>query len=161
MRKPAGSTSDRLPFRVRIVELPPSQFEDHEEVTPALQAGDTDTPGRLHPDGSVILEGELRVRRVGDGDPPRFLGPYAFGPPASRFVYVRWSGAHDGRRDMFRRMKIPLGGITWAQVDEVVGQPGQCLAVTVTGTARDGGPACATVPLLDGGWQVAPATPAG
>jgi hypothetical protein len=54
---------------------------------------------------------------------------------------------------MFRRMKLPLGGISRQQLAELARIDGK-LVVTVDGTARDGGPACATVPLLGGGWKV-------
>lgn len=54
---------------------------------------------------------------------------------------------------MFRRMKLPLGGISGQPLAELARIGGK-LVVAVNGTARDGGPACATVPLLDGGWRV-------
>jgi len=47
-----------------------------------------------------------------------------------------------------RRAKVPLAGITDALI-----ATGEILEARFAGTARDGGPACATVPLLDGGWH--------
>jgi hypothetical protein len=55
---------------------------------------------------------------------------------------------------MFRRMKIPLATITWDQIDRLRRDPRSRLVATVQGTDRRGGPACATVPLDGGGWQL-------
>jgi hypothetical protein len=52
-------------------------------------------------------------------------------------------------------MKVPLKGITWEQVEEATAAPDYVLETTAPGVSRDGGPACATVPLI-GGWQVRP-----
>jgi hypothetical protein len=50
-----------------------------------------------------------------------------------------------------RRAKIPLAGITWPMIAKAAN--GGFLEAGIAGTARDGGPACATVPLLDQGWK--------
>ena len=50
-------------------------------------------------------------------------------------------------------MKIHLSTITWAQIDGALDEDG-FLETRVEGTAADGGPNCASVVLLDGGWQV-------
>ena len=51
------------------------------------------------------------------------------------------------------RIKVHLSSITWAQIDQVAGMDGVLEAV-VQGTGRDGGPSCASVPLVGGGWAV-------
>ncbi len=84
---------------------------------------------------------------------PNFLGPAAHGPPDERFVYIN-SGRQAGQQGTGwdRRAKVPLRGIT----TELVGAAltgGHLLEACIAGTARDGGPACATVPLI-GGWQL-------
>ena len=55
-----------------------------------------------------------------------------------------------------RRAKVALAGITPAVLAAWRATPGAVLEARIAGTARDGGPACATVPLLGGGWQVGP-----
>lgn len=94
--------------------------------------------------------------RVRAAKPLVFLGPFTQGPPASRFVYVN-SGtlACDRLSCWTRRAKIPLAGITDALVRELEKTKGALLEARIAGKSRDGGPACATVPLLDGGWRVA------
>ena len=114
-------------------------------------------PGEIGPDGRPRFACELRARRDPRTGASVFGGPFAFGPPTGRFLYVSWSAvrpdAPDPGHAMFRRMKVPLGGITWALVEEAAARPGGVLEATVPGVARDGGPACASVPLRDG-WRV-------
>jgi hypothetical protein len=86
---------------------------------------------------------------------PNFLGPFAQGSPHKRFVYVN-AGARAGQANTCwdRRAKLFLDSISWRQIEELRAQPGRCLEGHIAGTAADGGPACATVPLLRGGWRV-------
>ena len=140
-----------IPIRVRIVAPPKG-------VHFRVQRGraDLDEP-TLTSDREIAFD--LMVR-VGDARPdglPNFLGPYAQGPPASRFLYVN-SGTLAGQRDSCwtRRAKVPFRGVTWEMVQEVLSGAGKVLEARIAGTAGDGGPACATVPLLDGGWRVVP-----
>jgi hypothetical protein len=48
---------------------------------------------------------------------------------------------------------LPLATITQKLVEQA--KKGAMLEARIAGTAKDGGPACATVPLLGGGWRVA------
>lgn len=96
--------------------------------------------------------------RVADGRAdtlPNFLGPFAQGPPVGRFVYIS-SGTSAGQMDSCwtRRAKVPFAGISWAMIEEAMANDAAVIEARIGGTARDGGPACATVPLLDGGWRV-------
>ena len=111
-------------------------------------------PGTSEPDGSIVFRGELRVKPRIEAAAPVFLGPCTHGPPAKRFLYLSWSARTGPGREMFRRLKLQLESITWAQLDTSRANPGSCLTVTVSAIGRDGGPACATVPLLGEGWQV-------
>jgi hypothetical protein len=52
---------------------------------------------------------------------------------------------------------VPLSGITWPLIEEALAAPDAVLEARIAGVARDGGPVCATVPLLDGGWHIAKA----
>jgi hypothetical protein len=101
----------------------------------------------------LIFEFPIRVRNDGAEGSPNFLGPYAQGPRDARFVYVN-SGTLAGEpaSPWTRRAKIPLGGITWAMIGKA--KAGSVIEAKIAGTGRDGGPACATVPLLDRGWKL-------
>jgi hypothetical protein len=95
---------------------------------------------------AIAFEFAVRVGRRPDGT-PNFLGPYAQGPPTARFVYVN-SGTLAGQADSCwtRRAKIPLGGMTWQMIQDARRTEG-VVEAEIDGTGRDGGPACATVPL--------------
>jgi hypothetical protein len=54
---------------------------------------------------------------------------------------------------MFRRLKVQLRDLTAAQIAKAV-KTDATLVARVHAVAKDGGPACATVPLLGGGWKV-------
>lgn len=84
-------------------------------------------------------------------------GPEVQGPPAGRFVYVN-AGTYAGQADaaVGRRAKVSLSGLSAAVVAAALARPGAVVAATIDGRARDGGPATASVPLLGGGWEVAP-----
>ena len=86
--------------------------------------------------------------------PVIFRGAVTQGPPKDRFIYVN-SGTRAGQTESCwdRRAKISLAAITRAQVDQVIEGSDVLLESRFMGTSRDGGPACATVPLLDGGWR--------
>lgn len=126
-----------------IVENPPVRFAVQRGKDELLEAASATAKQQVF---------EFSVRARDDrSDGPNFLGPFAQGPAGDRFVYVN-SGkmAGDVDADWQRRAKVPLGGITWAMIKK-----GSVIEARIEGTARDGGPACATVPLLGGGWKIA------
>jgi hypothetical protein len=105
--------------------------------------------------GDVTLDFPLRLKDPNGKGPPDFEGPVVQGPPGGRFVYVD-VGTYAGQKNTTwsRRMKIPLEGITWTLIREVLGSPGLRLSARVAGRTRDGGPNCASVKPHDG-WRVA------
>ena len=111
------------------------------------RVGSVDSKG-----GDLSFELEVRAKDV-DGA-PRFLGPFVQGPSDARFVYV-CSGTLAGQPGSCwtRRAKVPLAAITWPLVRQLAARPGARLEARIVGTAGDGGPSCATVPIV-GGWRV-------
>ena len=85
---------------------------------------------------------------------PDFLGPFAHGPSAGRFVYID-VGTYAGQTgtQWSRRMKVPLQGITWSLIRKVLAKPGHRLVARIPGKGRDGSPSCATVQPL-GDWEI-------
>lgn len=142
-----------LPLRITVLH-PPSG------VTFCLQRGQAGKADLVAPTSASVerLTFDLTVRVGNDRNdgPPRFLGPFTQGPPAGRFVYVN-SGTLAGQADscFTRRAKVHLAGISWELIEEAMSKPDAVLEARIRGTAGDGGPACATVPILDGGWKVA------
>lgn len=106
---------------------------------------------------SITFDFTLRVEPSG-GDAPRLLGPFAQGPPAKRFVYVN-SGKQAGQAESCwdRRAKIPLSGVASSLIEQAASSPNAVIEAQIAGTGRDGGPACATVPLVSG-WRVIPSS---
>jgi Family of unknown function (DUF5990) len=75
------------------------------------------------------------------------------GPPAARFVYVNaGKRAAEPWSSWDRRAKVSLATIDLAALREVNGPI--VLDGAIQGTARDGGPACASVALIDGAWRL-------
>ena len=97
----------------------------------------------------LVFEARARVAETPKGSPPRLLGPSIQGPPAGRFLYI-CSGTYAGETHTpwGRRAKIPLVGITSDLVTRA--EKKGALQAEFAGTGRDGGPACATVPLVRG-----------
>lgn len=92
-----------------------------------------------------------------EANPPRLTGEFAQGPAKQRFVYVN-SGSMAGQKNTCwrRRAKVPLYGISRVLVAQVVGSEADnvVLEARIHGVAKDGGPACGTVPLL-AEWSIA------
>jgi hypothetical protein len=130
-----------------VVVRPPSRVEWR------VQSGrDELLASRSASDDEIVFEVTVNVTTQG---PVIFRGAVTQGPPKARFVYVN-SGTRAGQvgSRWDRRAKISLTGITRAQVDAVLATPSALLESRIVGTSRDGGPACATVPLIDGGWRL-------
>lgn len=138
-----------LPLRITVLRPPP-------DVVFRLQRGRTDlvAPTRATED-EITFDLSVRVGARSPGGEPNFLGPFAQGRPADRFVYVN-SGTYAGQADSCwsRRAKVPLSGITRELIDDALATPDGCLEARIEGTAKDGGPVCASVRPLDGGWKV-------
>ncbi len=104
--------------------------------------------------GNLILEGSINVKGNRADGPPNFAGPISQGPPTGRFLYID-IGKSAGQFDSCwqRRIKIPLQRIKWEMIDSVPDMSKRLLQATIPGTAKDGGPSCATVKPIDG-WKV-------
>jgi len=83
---------------------------------------------------------------------PKFSGSFVQGSTGNQFVYID-IGTYAGQPDTIwsRRLKIPLTGITWKDIDSLSGD--SMLQTMVPGTGRDGGPNCATVKPFEG-WHL-------
>ena len=136
-----------LQLRIRVTEAPSNvRFQvqrGREDLLPPVRRSST----------SMEFEFSVRLGTQKDGS-PNFLGPFAQGPPNGRFVYVN-SGtlAGDAQSCWTRRAKVPLGGISWKLIDESRSSDG-VVEAEIGGVAKDGGPACGTVPLRHG-WRAA------
>jgi len=146
-------TDEALPIRIVVRRPPPG-------VPFAMQRGPTATAELVPPvqvtTDSLSFELTLRLGPPLRGTQLRFLGPYAHGPPESRFLYVN-SGqlAGDPTSCWSRRAKVWLRGITAEQVRAVLSNEGTVLEAEIEGAGRDGGPVCASTNVLGEGWRLA------
>lgn len=150
MKKPKSEIV--VPVRIVLVDPPPGvdfgiqEGKGNDYKTIAVQRSKT---GNLQLDCAISVKGSRA-----DG-PPNFAGPISQGPPTGRFLYID-IGRSAGQIESCwrRRIKIPLQGITWEMIDSVTDSPKSVLQATIPGTAKDGGPNCATVKSIDG-WKLA------
>ncbi|HEY4574983.1 MAG TPA: DUF5990 family protein [Thermoanaerobaculia bacterium] len=105
------SEDRELSLRITVISPPPG-------VTFRLQRGRSGLVPPVEATNEYLsFDFTLRVDISKDGK-PNFLGPFAQGPPAGRFVYVN-SGTSAGQADSgwTRRAKVPLSGIGWRLIE--------------------------------------------
>jgi hypothetical protein len=100
---------------------------------------------------AFVFDLDIRLEGSTAAGAPRLLGQFVQGPPTARFVYIN-VGASAGQigSPWQRRVKVPLGAITWQAIEALA--PGERLTAHIASKGRDGTPACATVPILPPGW---------
>src|SRR5262245_57851830 len=138
-----------LPLCITLIK-PPT------DVPFRLQQGKDDVvPPSSESGECVSFDFTVNVANDRADGPPKFRGPFVQGPTGGKFIYIN-SGTYAGHLDSCwsRRAKIPLSGITWDLIEEALSKSSAVLEARIAGTAEDGGPACATIRLLDGGWKV-------
>jgi len=157
---PKARTEQRV--RLRVICVAPPRPERFGAVF-GLQDNSTTQewvihPGQAQSNGDIHFECECRVRPNERTGKPNFLGPFMHGGSTERFFYLSWrpTGWCPGQPDppcpaWVRRIKVHLSAITWTQIDQALRTRG-VLQATVPGTGRDGGPSCASVPLVGGAW---------
>src|SRR4051794_13935741 len=101
----------------------------------------------------LTFEFTVTIKDNRDDGSPNFRGQLIQGPVTGRFIYIdigKLAGQPDSRWE--RRVKVPLGGITWDAIEEASTDPKLILVARLPGTGKDGGPSCATVNPLEG-WK--------
>jgi len=103
--------------------------------------------------GDLRFEFSVAVKDNREDGLPNFLGPLSQGPTTGRFIYID-VGQCAGQADSCwtRRIKIPLGSITWEMIKKASKDPTVVIEAWLPGTGKDGGPSCATVKPIDG-WK--------
>lgn len=101
----------------------------------------------------VVFEPIFRVAPLPNGN-TNFLGPYAKGTPTERFFYLSWVVKDEkGKLTMFRRAKIHLSHISWAQVEKAI-HSNKALTVTLSLTDNQGSPRCGSIRGDGLHWQI-------
>ncbi len=99
------------------------------------------------------FEFTVTVKDNRDDGLPNLLGQLTQGPVTSRFIYIdigKLAGQPESCWE--RRIKVPLSGITWYMIQQLSADPKLVLEAHLPGTAKDGGPSCATVHPVQG-WK--------
>ena len=154
------SKSEEKVVRLRVVCLDPPDPIEHDAEFGIQDKKRTIAERPLDERGNVHFDIEARAQWHEKEERPNFLGPWTNGTVDGRFLYLAWRPLDpdaSGPRVWNRRMKIHLKSITWEQIEEA-DAPGMLLLGRVAGRDSAGGIACASVPLLHGGWEVAEAT---
>jgi len=144
------ATRGRRQVAARIIVVAPP-----EGVLFALQRGRKELgPVARAAGGDLAFPFPLGVDRARDGS-LRLSGEFIQGPAGGKFVYVN-SGTLAGQAESpwTRRAKVGLRDLSWTVVDRALSTDGAVLQARIEGRGRDGGPACASVPLLDNAWTV-------
>jgi hypothetical protein len=144
------SSKTTLPLRIVVVAPPKGVLFALQRGRDTLEATTVSTGADIHFDFTIQVDRDAQ-------NVIRFTGDFVQGPKGGKFVYIN-SGTLAGQfgSQWTRRAKIGLQTLTWSVVNRVAGEPGAFLQCRFAGVGRDGGPACATVPLLDKGWVVSP-----
>jgi len=147
---PQKTPAETLSLRIIVVDPPPN-------ILWALQLGKE----KIVKPSTITKKRicfEFTVEVVADSSAAgfRLRGPAVQGRPGDRFVYLR-VGAYAGQTDAPAgwRAKVGLEGISQELLAELKARRSGVLEAQFAGTGRNGGAACATVPLLGRGWQVA------
>lgn len=156
MPRARQSNQPTIRVRLRCENLPANGFEGFDgrkAIRVELQTREGMQPGTAGGAGGLSFETAMTVKRLPEGTLD-FAGPAVNGKRGERFFYLSWSGVRGPGREMFRRAKIHLRTVS-AELLDRAGRTGCLLQASIHALARDGGPACASVPLLGGGWVVA------
>jgi len=153
-------TTSKLLLRVdvRCSDLPGRKFSDpmdalcREPVYLGIQRG-REVIDQVPADRrSARFAAEFTVTRQADGS-PNFLGPFAQGTPADRFFYLSWGvKKRGGPFEMFRRLKVRLGHLTWRAI-RASASTGKPIIVELRLTDAKGAPLCATPPKAHVRWR--------
>ena len=141
--------SARIRLRITIVNFPAG-------TKWALQLGKSDlVPPVRAAAGAAVFEADVELATGSATEPLRLRGAVVQGRPGDRFLYLN-SGTYAGDRKSIwsRRAKVRLSGIT-ASLAKTAARKSGILECHLSGTAKDGGPACASVIPLAPGWVAA------
>lgn len=150
---PKNAKTEEVLVRIVLVDPPPG-------IDYGVQRGNGSqyetvfTRRPRSPRGEVAFDVALTAKNDCKDGRPNIAGPFAQGAPADRFVYIdigRYAGQTD--TDCARRMKVPLGGISWTLIRKAAAANGT-IETRIPGVGKDGGPTCASTAKVQSAWRV-------
>jgi hypothetical protein len=101
----------------------------------------------------IVFKPTLRARRNADGS-VNFLGPFAQGPKAERFIYLNWTTTDKkAPTGSIGRIKLHLNHIKWAQVKKAA-EGNKAIKVELVLTGAKGSPMMASVRPNEAKWKL-------
>ena len=101
----------------------------------------------------ITFRPALRARKHSDGS-ANFLGPFAHGPRAERFIYLNWVIVRDGTpREQIGRIKLHLNHIKYEDVEKAAARK-KPIKVTLQLTNEKGKPVFASLRANQAKWQL-------
>jgi hypothetical protein len=76
-------------------------------------------PGKTERSGHIVFDVTIGIKTERTAAPV-FHGDFAHGPPKERFLYLSWRNTNGAYA---QRLKLPLGAITWSDIDGAQGKP--------------------------------------
>ena len=149
----------KIPMRIVVVNPPVGvnfSLENNGNLVSVAQSTGSD----------ITFDFDAIVKARRNTGLPDVTGAFARGTPSKRFFYIN-IGEMAGQADCkwSRRAKIWISSgypkfnvqeeVTWQMVKEVSQNPIKVLMARYMGTDEEGGPRCASIELIDGGWVVA------
>jgi hypothetical protein len=139
-------------IEIHCVDLPGARWGDRGPVHLGIQQGDELVAAASADLERIVFRPALRVRRHTDGS-ANFLGPFAQGSRAERFIYLVWAAVETGTRvAMLGRVKIHLNHVKWAHVAAAVARR-RPIKVTIPLTNAKGKPVFASVRSDASRWE--------
>jgi hypothetical protein len=133
-----------IALEITCTDLPGTQWEGRGPLYLGIQKGDEIREATPADSKRVVFRPVLRVRKHTDGT-ANFLGPFAHGPRAGRFIYLNWVIQRDGVLvQMVGRIKLLLSHIEWSRVEKALVQE-KPIKVTIALRNAKGGPVFASV----------------
>lgn len=152
MSAKAVQVTHLLHLRLRVVNPPAN-------VSWAVQLGRSDLlPPVQRSTERLVFEIPLELVST-EGGEAKVRGPAVQGPRGGRFLYVcSGTRAGDVSSCWDRRAKVSLETLPLDAIRERPADAAVVLEGEIGGTAKDGGPACASVPLRGKAWALAAST---
>jgi hypothetical protein len=142
-----------ITIEVICTRLPGKQWDDKGPVSLGIQKDDDlvePAPADLE---RIVFQPDFRVRHHADGS-ASFLGPFAHGPRAERFIYLIWALMKgDTPMAMIGRVKIHLNHIKWADIEKAASRK-KPIKATLELTNAKGKPVFASVRPDAAKWEL-------
>lgn len=143
-----ASQEHEITVEIVCTRLPGKEWDERSDVHLGIQRNEEVIESAPASSKRIVFQPVLRVRQNADGS-PNFLGPFAHGPKAERFIYLVWTAAAAG----FGRVKVHLNHLKWADVEQALARK-KPIRVTLELTRSNGKPVYASVRPGAAKWEL-------